>query len=260
MFLYHGHPPPTPCLLSCAHTRISYRIFCWGGGGLFQNSEIDIKHTFLGGSRACPPRKCLTNHCPEIESGGFWQLADCSQVPIVCVQNRCHFLLYGNYIIIFLNSGGGGGGGKGNPRVPPPLYEALHMHTHHKQENSTHPRSVTHTPQVSKHPHPRSVTHRPKVSNTASPAKSRSLSWPNSFCNNAFQYNRGRDKRYQTNFLHCIRQLSVVYIYLLMQSVTFLRFSGVRCSLCASQVVHYHRHKQTARVNDGYTVSLVMTL
>ena len=49
-----------------------------GGGGLFRNSEIDIKHTctFLEGMGACP-RKFLTNHCPEIKSGGFWQLADC---------------------------------------------------------------------------------------------------------------------------------------------------------------------------------------
>ena len=36
----------------------------------------------------------LTNHRPEIESGGFWQLADCSQVPITCVQNHCHFISF----------------------------------------------------------------------------------------------------------------------------------------------------------------------
>ena len=61
-------------------SRVSYRNF-------FRNNEIYIKHTFLGGSG-------LTNHCPEIESGGFWQLADCSQVPITCVQNHCHFLIF----------------------------------------------------------------------------------------------------------------------------------------------------------------------
>ena len=59
-----------------------------GGGRTFWNSEIDIKHPFLGG------QKILTNHCPEIESGGFWQLADCSQVPITCVLNHCHFLFF----------------------------------------------------------------------------------------------------------------------------------------------------------------------
>ena len=68
---------------------VSYR------GKLFRNSEIDIKHTFLGGSGGMPPKKYLPNHCPEIESaaGSFWQLADCSQVPITRVQSHCHFLL-----------------------------------------------------------------------------------------------------------------------------------------------------------------------
>ena len=79
-------------------TRVLYRIFCWGGGGgggeLYRNSNSDIKHTFLGGLGACPPRKSLINYYPEIESGSFWQLADCSQVPITCVQNHCHFLLF----------------------------------------------------------------------------------------------------------------------------------------------------------------------
>ena len=38
-----------------------------------------------------------TGNCPEIESGGFGQLASCSQVPITYVQNYCHFLFfYGN--------------------------------------------------------------------------------------------------------------------------------------------------------------------
>ena len=66
--------------------RVSYRL--GGGGGTFPNSEIDIKHTFLGGCGGMPPRKVLTNHFPEIECGGFWQLADCYQVPITCVQNQ----------------------------------------------------------------------------------------------------------------------------------------------------------------------------
>ena len=49
---------------------------------LFWNSKIDIKYTFLGGYH---PRNLLTNHCPEIESGGVWQLADYSKVPsFVC--------------------------------------------------------------------------------------------------------------------------------------------------------------------------------
>ena len=30
------------------HTRVSY-IYYWGGGD-FSNGEIDIKHTFVGGS------------------------------------------------------------------------------------------------------------------------------------------------------------------------------------------------------------------
>ena len=66
--------------------------FLLGGGELFRNSEIDIKHTFLGGSGGMPPQKCF--ECLEIESGSFWQLADCSQVPITCVQNHCNFLLF----------------------------------------------------------------------------------------------------------------------------------------------------------------------
>ena len=39
--------------------RGSYRIFCWRGGGPF----LEIV-------------KVEKNSCPEIESGGFWQLAD----------------------------------------------------------------------------------------------------------------------------------------------------------------------------------------
>ena len=57
-----------------------------------------------------PPRKIFDKYRLEIESGGFWQLADCSQVPITCVQNHCHF----SYVIIFQNSGGGGV----DPRAP----------------------------------------------------------------------------------------------------------------------------------------------
>ena len=36
------------------------------GGSFFLESKIDIKHTLLRGSGGMPPRKCLTNHCPEI--------------------------------------------------------------------------------------------------------------------------------------------------------------------------------------------------
>ena len=37
--------------------RVSYRLG-GGGGGTFPNSEIDIKHTFLGGGVGeCPPEK-----------------------------------------------------------------------------------------------------------------------------------------------------------------------------------------------------------
>ena len=32
--------------------RVSYRVFCWGGGG---DIEIDKKHTFLGGSGGMSP-------------------------------------------------------------------------------------------------------------------------------------------------------------------------------------------------------------
>ena len=61
------------------------RDFLFGGGGLFWNSKIDIKYTFLGGLGGSRSRNLLTNHCPEIESGGFWQLADYSKVPsFVC--------------------------------------------------------------------------------------------------------------------------------------------------------------------------------
>ena len=34
---------------------------CLLGGGTFRKSEIDIKHTFSGGSGGMPPRKVLTN-------------------------------------------------------------------------------------------------------------------------------------------------------------------------------------------------------
>ena len=50
-----------------------------------------------------PSQKFLTNHCPEIESGSFWQLTDCSK------------------ILGKLMLGGGGGGRGGDPRVLPPL-------------------------------------------------------------------------------------------------------------------------------------------
>ena len=48
--------------------------FLLGGGNVFWNREIDIKQTLLGRTGGCTPRKVLTNHRPEIESGGFWQL------------------------------------------------------------------------------------------------------------------------------------------------------------------------------------------
>ena len=38
-------------------SRVSYRIFCWGGGKLFRKNDIDIKHAFLGGSGGMPPQK-----------------------------------------------------------------------------------------------------------------------------------------------------------------------------------------------------------
>ena len=64
------------------YIRTGFHIgfFVGGGGGIFWNSEIYIKHTLLGGfgPGGMPPQKVLTNHCPEIESGGVWQLADCS--------------------------------------------------------------------------------------------------------------------------------------------------------------------------------------
>ena len=69
------------------------------------NSKIDIRHTFLGESGGMPPRKVWTNHCPEIESDGFWQLADCFQVPITCVKNTAIFSSFKaiNYLFIFHN-------------------------------------------------------------------------------------------------------------------------------------------------------------
>ena len=101
---------------SCMCVQGFIQDFLWGE--CFWNSEIDIKHTLLGGSGDMPPRKCLTNHRPEIESGGFWQQADCSQVPITCVQNHCNSLFLQLCHYFFLKTLGGGGGGE-IPGPPP---------------------------------------------------------------------------------------------------------------------------------------------
>ena len=66
--------PCVMCRTSGVNNQGFIQDFFVGGGGLFRNSEIYIKHTFLGGSGGMPPRKFWTNHCPEIESGSFWQL------------------------------------------------------------------------------------------------------------------------------------------------------------------------------------------
>ena len=73
-----------------------------GGGGGGEGGEGG-RGGGGGGGRLGAHIRSLTNNCPEIESGGFWQLADCSQLPNTCVQNRCHFLY--KYDIIFQNSG-----------------------------------------------------------------------------------------------------------------------------------------------------------
>ena len=66
-----------------------YRIFC-RGGEVFLSRKIDIGRLGVWG---LPPRNILTNHCPEIESGGLQEaIADYFQVPITCVQN--HFLFF----------------------------------------------------------------------------------------------------------------------------------------------------------------------
>ena len=63
------------CMSSCTpykgqHIyRVSYRTFCWRGE-LVWNSEINIKHTFLGGVWGhAPPEFFLLITAPEIESG-----------------------------------------------------------------------------------------------------------------------------------------------------------------------------------------------
>ena len=72
----------------------------------------------------------LTNHPPEIISGGFRQLGDCSQVPISRVQNHCSHIilrqLCHNFLIIL---GGGGGTLDAGERSQshPPLYETLYI-------------------------------------------------------------------------------------------------------------------------------------
>ena len=66
-------------------------FFVGGGENFLLEQDIDIKNSFLGGV-GCPSE--LIASCPEIKSGGFWQLADCSQIPITCVQNYCHFLFF----------------------------------------------------------------------------------------------------------------------------------------------------------------------
>ena len=38
-----------------------------------------------------PPENVLQGNCPEIESGGFWQL---SWLPQVCVQATSHYTLF----------------------------------------------------------------------------------------------------------------------------------------------------------------------
>ena len=71
--------------------RVSYRVFCWGGGGgglFWKQQKRHMKHTFIRRSVGMSPRKSFTNNCPEIESGRFWQLADGSQVPITCLENH----------------------------------------------------------------------------------------------------------------------------------------------------------------------------
>ena len=39
--------------------RVSYRIFCWGGGNVF--SHASTKHVNVGGSGGIPPRKMFSN-------------------------------------------------------------------------------------------------------------------------------------------------------------------------------------------------------
>ena len=71
-----------------------------------------------------PPRKGLNNHCPEIESVSFWQLADCSQLSShhLCAKSLPFSLILRQLHHSFQNSGGGGSQGA------PPLYETLYIH------------------------------------------------------------------------------------------------------------------------------------
>ena len=83
----------------CKYMSEFHMGFLLGGGNLFWNREIDIKQTLLGRTGGCTPRKVLTNHRPEIESGGFWQLADCSKC-LLLVCKTTAILSFINYVII----------------------------------------------------------------------------------------------------------------------------------------------------------------
>ena len=102
-------------------TRVSYRILRWGGGGggggffgIVNLCEIVVVQImpFWGGSGSMPPQKRFEkNSCPEIESGGFWQLPTLEQgfrVIIYTLISKGKTGLWGDF-----------------PGFPPPLYETL---------------------------------------------------------------------------------------------------------------------------------------
>ena len=60
-------------------------FFSGMGGGTAKSTHV--KHC-TGSGGVPPPRKITALRSNLV---GFWQLADCSQVPITCVQN--HFML-----------------------------------------------------------------------------------------------------------------------------------------------------------------------
>ena len=56
------------------------------GGNFLKQQNLNEAHFPMGGLEVCPPpQKCFITNSSEIKFGGFWQLADCYQVPITCV-------------------------------------------------------------------------------------------------------------------------------------------------------------------------------
>ena len=87
--LTHTHPPTHPLTHSLTHQGFIQDLFVGGGETFFF------------------PRLSGAQKPPNSISGGFWQLADCSQVPISCVQNHCRVSILLAIVTLFFNNSGG---------------------------------------------------------------------------------------------------------------------------------------------------------